>query len=72
MYKDGALEELIKDPEEERTSRGLHELDPGLLLKPGIWIIAPEEGACERCESFAKKLFLKRPQCPYPDCKCRI
>lgn len=59
MYRDGTLEELIKDLEEERASKRLRELDPELLLKPDIWIVTPEEGACEKCKSFAKKLFLK-------------
>ena len=59
MYRDGTLEELIKDLEEERASKRLRELDPDLLIKPDIWIITPEEGACEKCKSFAKKLFLK-------------
>ena len=34
MYRDGTLEELIKDLEEERASKRLRELDPELLLKP--------------------------------------
>ena len=72
MYRDGALEELIKDLEEERASKRLRELDPELLLKPDIWIVTPEEGACEKCKSFAKKLFLKKPQRPHPNCKCKI
>ena len=72
MYRDGALEELIKDLEEERASKRLRELDPELLLKPDIWIVTPEEGACENCKSFAKKLFLKKPQRPHPNCKCKI
>lgn len=32
MYRDGTLEELIKDLEEERASKRLRELDPELLL----------------------------------------
>ena len=59
MYRDGTLEELIKDLEEERASKRLRELDPELLLKPDIWIVKPEEGACEKCNSFAKKLFFE-------------
>lgn len=59
MYRNGTLEELIKDLEEERASKRLRELDPELLIKPDIWIVTPEEGACEKCKSFAKKLFLK-------------
>ena len=50
MYRDGTLEELIKDLEEERASKRLRELDPELLLKPDIWIVTPEEGACEKCK----------------------
>ena len=71
MYRDGTLEELIKDLEEERASKRLRELDPELLLKPDIWIVKPEEGACEKCKSFAKKLF-ENPQRPHPNCKCKI
>ena len=59
MYRDGTLEELIKDLEEERASKRLRELDPELLIKPDIWIVTPEEGACEKCKSFAKKLFFE-------------
>ena len=72
MYRDGTLEELIKDLEEERASKRLRELDPELLLKPDIWIVTPEEGACEKCKSFAKKLFFEKPQRPHPNCKCKI
>ena len=59
MYRNGTLEELIKDLEEERASKRLRELDPELLIKPDIWIVTPEEGACEKCKSFAKNFFLK-------------
>ena len=72
MYRDGTLEELIKDLEEERASKRLRELDPELLIKPDIWIVTPEEGACEKCKSFAKKLFFEKPQRPHPNCKCKI
>ena len=72
MYRDGTLEELIKDLEEERASKRLREPDPELLLKPDIWIVTPEEGACEKCKSFAKKLFFEKPQRPHPNCKCKI
>ena len=72
MYRNGTLEELIKDLEEERASKRLRELDPELLIKPDIWIVTPEEGACEKCKSFAKKLFFEKPQRPHPNCKCKI
>ena len=72
MYRDGTLKEIIKDLEEERASKRLRELDPELLLKPDIWIVTPEEGACEKCKSFAKKLFFEKPQRPHPNCKCKI
>ena len=72
MYRNGTLEELIKDLEEERASKRLRELDPELLIKPDIWMVTPEEGACEKCKSFAKKLFFEKPQRPHPNCKCKI
>ena len=60
MYRNGTLEELIKDLEEERASKRLRELDPELLIKPDIWIVTPEEGACENCKCKIQRILPKK------------
>lgn len=57
MYRDGTLEELIKDLEEERASKRLRELDPELLLKPDIWLLHQKKELVRNANLLLKNFF---------------